>query len=435
MTDSPEKPGGAEKKEKKVSLKNGLDAYGLPDNLPEMRLDMQRVMHKLKVHQLELEMQQEELNRANIKLEQSTTHYNELYDFSPIGAMTLSENGTIVEINLTCTTLFGITRSNLVGARFMQFVALHDRLLFKNFLNSIFASNSSDSVEVEFINQQPMQLCRFFRIDAVAHRSKDVCHATVIDITAQKKSVVEIKKLETKLAVFQKVELMKRFSRGIGQDFQSTMTEMDKKMDLVLQSTSLDSASREQLLAIKQGLHRSLEMSGLLSALGSSTPIKSEKMDINAVLSDQLDSLKLLVDEKINMTVQKSINPAFVSIDRNQLCQILGNLVDNAQEAMPNGGMLKLKIYHHHLHEDEIYPDTNAIPGEYVCIEISDTGMGMTKESADHLFDPFFTTKSNGTGLGLPIVQGITKQNMGLVTVETQFGTGTTVRVYLPCYA
>jgi signal transduction histidine kinase len=418
----------------KASPVDDYDALkaGRIDNLPELRLERQRVMHKLKVHQLELEMQQEELNLANIQLEKSREHYNDLYDLSPIGHLSLSEDGTIVEINLTCTRIFEINRHNLIGARFLQFIALSDRALFKNFLNDIFVHKTSDFCEVEFINQQTH---RFLRIDGVTHSGQNDCQATVIDLTRQKQSHLEIKKMETMLAVFQKVELMKRLSIRVFGDFSETMREIVESIDLVLQSEKLDSASREELDAARKASERSLAMTGFLSALSLTPQIVPEQMDLNVAISEKLDALKRTVGEKINLTFQKSTNPSIVTIDRNQLNQVIDCVIENAKEAMPNGGALKLKIYHQHLQGNEVFPDASAVKGEFVCMEITDTGIGMPKEVLNNLFRPFFTTKSNGTGLGIPIVQTIMKQTMGFVTVETQFGEGTTVRLYMPCYA
>jgi two-component system cell cycle sensor histidine kinase/response regulator CckA len=435
LTDSSERSGGAEKGEERGTSRYGSDLYGLPDNLPEMRLEMQRVIHKLKVHQLELEMQQEELNLANMKLEQNREHYNELFDYSPIGAMTLAEDGTIVEINLTCTKLFGINRSNLVGARFLQFVALHDRALLKNFLDSIFTRNTSDYVEVEFIHQQPLQPIRFLRIDAVVHASSQVCQATVIDITAQKQSAINVSMLQTQLSVFQKVELIKRLSGRAVDDFHATIQGIIHKTDLVLQSGDIDGTNREHVDSIRKGVERLFEMTSFLSDLALNPRIVPEKLEVNVFLTSKLDSLKLLLGEKIIIDLKKSTNELFVTIDREQFDQVVINLAENAKEAMPGGGILSLKVKNKYLDRNEIFPDVRAIPGEYVCVEFTDTGKGMTEEELDHLFIPFFTTKINGTGLGIPVAQCITKQYNGFLAFDTQFGEGTTVRIYLPCYA
>ncbi len=423
-----------EKGESDITKKHFVDDYvkaGGIDNLPELRLEMQRVMHKLKVHQLELEMQQEELNQANIQLEKSREHYNYLYDFSPIGHISLSEDGVIVEINLTCTKIFAINRSNLLGARLAQFIALSDRPAFKNFLNGIFVHKTADFCEVEFINQQTH---RFLRIDGVVYSGHRECQATVIDLTGQKQSAFEVKKMETMLAVFQKVELMKRFSASIVDDFRETITEIVQKIDFVLQSETLDAANSAQLKAAIKCSDRLLDVSSFLSALTLSPRVVAEKMDINVVISENLNSLVQLVGEKITLTFQDSSNPSLVTIDRNQLKQVLVCVVENAKDSMTSGGTLSIKVHHQHLEANEVYSSATALQGEFVCLEISDTGVGMSKEVLDHLFEPFFTTRSNGTGLGIPIVRTIMKQNMGFVTVDSQFGEGTTVRLYLPCY-
>ncbi len=432
LRDFSEKEGCSEKSKPNALYDYDALKEGKIDNLPELRLEMLRVMHKLKVHQLELEMQQEELNRANIALEKSREHYNDLYDFSPIGHLSISEGGIIVEINLTCTKIFEINRSNLLGARLAQFIVLGDRTVFKNFLHGIFVHKRADFCEVEFINQQTH---RFLRIDAVAYSGHHECHATVIDLTGQKQSPLEMKKMETMLAVFQKVELMKRLSVSVVDDFRESMSEVVEKIDLVRQSETLDTASSEELDAARKCSERSLEMSSFLSTLSLFPRVVPEKMDINVVILEKLDSLRHTVGEKISLTFQKSTNPSIVTIDRNQLDQVLECVVENAKEAMTNGGRLSIKLHHQRLEGNEVFSSASAVDGEFVCLEIGDTGFGMSKEVLSHLFEPFFTTRSNGTGLGIPIVQTIMKQNMGFVTIDSQFGEGSTVRLYLPCYA
>jgi len=432
LRDFSEKERGSETT--KVNSPNDYDALkaGRIDNLSELRLEMDRLMHKLKVHQLELEMQQEELNQSSIALEKSREHYNNLYDFSPIGHLSLSKEGNVVEINLTCTRIFEINRSNLLGARFVQFIALGDRATFRDFLRGIFVHKRADFCEVEFINQQTH---RFLRIDGVAYSGHQECQATVIDLTGQKESPLEMKKMETMLAVFQKVELVRRLSVSVVDDFRVTMSEVVEKIDLVLQSERLDTASRKELDAARKCSERSLEMSSFLAALSLSPRVVAEKIDLNVAISEKLDSLRLMVGEKINLTFQKSTNPSLVTIDRNQLNQVVECVVENAKEAMTNGGRLSIKLHHQRLDGHEVFLSASALQGEFVCLEIGDTGVGMPKEVLNHLFEPFFTTRSNGTGLGIPIVRTIMKQNMGLVTFDSQFGEGTTVRLYLPCYA
>gem|GEM_PF-1202100 len=430
-TEGPEEAGDVGKLSEKRWEEYGRVPFEIPDNLPEMRLEMQRIMHKLKVHQLELEMQQEELNQANIKLEKNREHYNDLYDFSPIGLLSLTEDGTIEEINLTCTKIFGINRSNLLGARFGQFIAINDRIIFKNFLNHIFVEKTACFCEIEIIN---LATPRFFRIDAVLHKNRRECQATLIDITDQKNSVLEKKRLEVMLSVFRKVEFMKRASGHVVDDFYNAMQEIIKKTDLLLQSDVLDSASREHLHSIRKDSERSLEITGFLSALGRKALIAPEKVDVNAVLSEKLDLLKEFLGEKITVSFNQSINPAVVFIDRGHLDDIITCLVENAQEAMTNGGMLSLKIEHKHLQKNEIFPDASALLKEYICLEVRDTGQGMTHEVVNHLFEPFFSTKSNGTGLGIPIVQSILKLYMGFLTFDSKYGEGTSIGVFLPCY-
>jgi len=148
--------------------------------------------------------------------------------------------------------------------------------------------------------------------------------------------------------------------------------------------------------------------------------------------------LRRLIGENIGENIALSILPApslaLIKADRGQVEQIILNLVVNAREAMPEGGQLTLSTAMVRLEEGDLTAMPEARPGTFVCLSVTDTGVGMDQEILDHLFEPFFTTKGfgKGTGLGLATVYGIAKQHEGWVHVYSKPGAGTTFEVCLP---
>lgn len=158
------------------------------------------------------------------------------------------------------------------------------------------------------------------------------------------------------------------------------------------------------------------------------------------VLSDMSNLLRRTVGEKIELTTPPSRDLWYVKADKTQIDQVLINLTVNAKDAMPDGGAITIRtrnITERDSHRESQRPGQDSmLEGEYVLVEVTDTGVGMSPEVRAKIFEPFFTTKGvgKGTGLGLATVYGIVKQSGGYIFVDSEEGTGTTFRVYLPRY-
>jgi PAS domain S-box-containing protein len=146
--------------------------------------DPLRLLHELEVHQVELEMQNEELRQARDKMEALMGKYSDLYDYAPMAYFNLDHGGTIRAVNLTGTGFLGVERSLLIGRRLDLFISDETRPMFHDFLDKVFASESKETCEVVFLNERHSPL--FVQVDAVVSESKEECRAVVIDITERK---------------------------------------------------------------------------------------------------------------------------------------------------------------------------------------------------------------------------------------------------------
>jgi PAS domain S-box-containing protein len=182
-------------------------------DLPRSELDARSLLHELQVHQIELELQNAELSQARDELEQSLERYTDLYDFAPVGYLTLDREGVVGAANLAGAGLLGIERSRLMGRRFGQFVAAADRCAFTGFLGAVFAGSCKEVCEVALLEGGPCQL--IVQIEAVACACGRECRIALIDITARRRSenaLREIQERESKRLESQLLFSEERFS-------------------------------------------------------------------------------------------------------------------------------------------------------------------------------------------------------------------------------
>jgi len=185
---------------------------------------------------------------------------------------------------------------------------------------------------------------------------------------------------------------------------------------------------------ILKATERAASLTQQLLAFSRRQMMQPQVLSLNRVVSDLEKMLGRLIGEHIDLKILTAPDLGAVKADPGQIEQIIMNLAVNARDAMPTGGRLTLETanidfaarYNSHIE--------GVPPGRYVTLAVGDTGSGMDAETLAHIFEPFFTTKEmgKGTGLGLPMVYGIVKQNRGFVEVDSRPGQGTTFRIYLP---
>jgi two-component system cell cycle sensor histidine kinase/response regulator CckA len=250
----------------------------------------------------------------------------------------------------------------------------------------------------------------------------------VVDVTDQKA-------LELKVAQGQKMEAVGTLAGGIAHDFNNVLTAIIGFSDLLLQTHKPGNPAYKNILSIKSSANRAAGLVGQLLAFSRRQTLQPTVLQLNEVMTDLSLLLNRLLGEKIELKIQSGRDLWPVSADRTQLEQVLINLAVNARDAMlPDGGLLTLRTANVSERESLKLEGEGVQRGEYVLIEVRDTGSGMSPEVLAKIFEPFFTTKAvgKGTGLGLATVYGIVKQTGGFIFADSAVSKGTTFRVYLP---
>jgi len=258
--------------------------------------------------------------------------------------------------------------------------------------------------------------------------------ASVRDITERKKVEEENKQLQTQLAHAHKMESVGRLAGGVAHDFNNMLGVILGHTEMALDGLDPSHPLFANLQEINTAARRSADLTRQLLAFARKQIVAPKVLDLNNTVQEMITMLRRLIGEDINLVWLPGDNLQPVKMDPSQIDQILANLCVNARDAIAGMGDVTIKTEPAAF--DEVYCAAHLeyCPGEYVLLQVSDTGCGMDSETLSLLFEPFFTTKEigKGTGLGLATVYGIVQQNNGFITVVSAPGQGTTFKIYLP---
>jgi len=244
----------------------------------------------------------------------------------------------------------------------------------------------------------------------------------------------EQKALESQMAQSQKMQAVGQLAGGIAHDFNNVLTAIIMASDLLLTNHRPSDPSFPDIMNIKQNANRAASLVRQLLAFSRKQTLRPEVLNLTDVLADLRMLLARLVGNDIKLKIEHGRDLWPVRVDIGQFEQVVVNLAVNARDAMPGGGELTVRTRNVGADECRAMPYRELTPGDYVTVEVSDTGSGIPPEVLGKIFEPFFTTKEvgKGTGLGLSMVYGIVKQTGGFIFCDSEVGKGTTFRILLP---
>ena len=411
-----------------------------PDEHPLRAEDTpSRLLHELQVHQIELEMQNNELREARAEVEASLEKYTDLYDFAPVGYFTLDRNGTISAANLSGAYLLGIERSKLPGLRFGLLVANEFRLVFADFLDKVFANQGKESCEMALTKEGNHP--RFVQIEALAEASGKVCRFAVIDITKRRLAEIELadkkreleeinKSLESRIAESVE-ELRKKDQMLILQDRLSVMGEMVyniahqwnqplNTLSMVVQQVSFyyeTGTLTSELLKenTQQAMMQIMYMSRTIHDFIDLFKVDKEavKFSVNSVITRTLFLVEKTFNEQMIRIAFQPEGDSMATGFPNEYSQVLLNILLNARDAL-----IENKV------ENALVSIHSFVEGDKSVVTITDNAGGIAEEIIDKLFDAYFSTKGDkGTGIGLYMSKTIIEKSMGgRLTVRNTVG-------------
>jgi PAS domain S-box-containing protein len=350
------------------------------------------------------------------------------------GLVTIDRHGVVQSFNKACVSLFGYSPEEVIGQNVRILMPEPYRGEHDGYIEAYLATGVARIIGSgrEVMGRRkdgstfPMEL-------AVGESPQAGNHAFVGIV----RDVTERREMETQreqLRQSQKMEAVGQLTGGLAHDFNNLLAIIIGNLDMLSETCAEDRVTDELVRDALDSALRGADLTRRLLAFARRQPLQPERADINEVIGAIVRLLARTLGE--NITIEMSLSPNVwpVQIDRAQFEAVIANLATNARDAMPRGGALLIDTCNGRLDAAYAVAHTDVVPGDYVVVEVSDSGTGMPPDILLRIFEPFFTTKEQGkgTGLGLSMVFGFMKQSGGHITVYSEPGKGTTFRLYLP---
>lgn len=256
----------------------------------------------------------------------------------------------------------------------------------------------------------------------------------VLHIVGTAEDITEHRILEEQFHQAQKMEGIGQLAGGVAHDFNNILAAVMMQAELTEMIANLPEKARENLRQIRSYAERGANLTRQLLLFSRRQVMQARDLDLNDSIVNLSKMLRRIIGEDVHLLLKLAPVPLITRADPGMIDQVLMNLVVNARDAMPQGGELTIETGAHMVTPGEAANEAELLPGHYVSLSVTDTGIGIHPGALEHVFEPFFTTKEagRGTGLGLSIVFGIVKQHNGKISVKSEVGSGTTVHIVLP---
>ena len=338
-----------------------------------------------------------------------------------------------LKVNPAFTATLGFSEEELLNASFMDFIHPDD------------VTPTMEKVErhlrmgrkvVNFENRYRTRQGEYRWLSWVSHPipEEGLTFAVAHDLTEAKRGEEEQERLKAQLEQAQKLEAVGTLAGGVAHDFNNLLQAISGYTQIMLFDKTETDSDYAALRSIQAASERAADLVKQLLLFSRKIDVSKKNINLNLIVVEAAGILERTIPKMITLEIHAAEDLWTVNADPVQLEQIILNLGSNAADAMPDGGRLMIETVNIVLNDDYVQSHFEAEPGRYVLLTVSDDGLGIDKETLNHIFEPFYTTKEvgKGTGLGLASVYGIVKSHGGSISCYSELGTGTVFKIYLP---
>ncbi len=367
--------------------------------------------------------------RTERELRRNEMRFRRLSGSHLFGYLEADEKGTILAANATLLDMLGYTEADLNEGRLSWSAFVPPRLAdsMTHALDRLAESGVYNPFEKAFLHRDGREIPILCGGAMLEGEERPRLAAFILDLTTQKK-------LEAELVQAQKMEAVGRLAGGVAHDFNNMLAVINGYGDLLASRLPQDDPLQGYVHPIKEAGKRAADLTQQLLAFSRKQVLRQEVFHLDEVVGAIHKLLRRLIGEDIELSIRCAPGTGAVRADPAQIEQVVMNLALNARDAMPDGGRLSVEV--ENLSLARPYPLNGAAvpPGDYITLAVTDNGVGMSRDTLDHLFEPFFTTKEmgKGTGLGLATTYGVVKQSGGYIEVTSEEGRGSRFRILLP---
>ena len=369
------------------------------------------------------------------QVRQSEQRYRTLFEAAPYAVIvTDRENLRLLAVNDTATKQYGRSREEMLTMTISDFYRPED-------LEAVAARRrqfGSDTTRIvtglQHVRKDGTLIDVEMAVRWIDYNDRPAAVAIITDVSETLKLQRANTAVEEQLRAAQRLEAVGRLTGGVAHDFNNILMVIMANVDAVLEEENIDEQAKASVKNIGGAAERAAQLTRQLLAFSRKQTLRPQWTILNELVISTGTLLRrtLGADIEINSLLAEDLWPT--ETDRAQVEAALINLCINARDAMPDGGRLLIETRNATLDADYVARNPDAMVGDYVVLSVTDTGSGMTDEVKRKAFEPFFTTKSvgKGTGLGLSMIYGFVKQSKGHVTIYSELGHGTAIKLYLP---
>jgi len=374
--------------------------------------EARHLLHELQVHQIELEMQNEELRRAQGELEAARARYFDLFDLAPVGYFTLSEQGLILELNLTAAGLLGAGRSDLVKKPLTRFILSEDQDIYYRHRKQLFETGTPQAYDLRMLRADAVRF--WARLETTEAQDADgahVCRAVMSDITARKQAEEELAELDRR---------KDQFLAMLSHELRNPLAPILNSVQLLQLQKGQNSVQQKALAIIERQVGQLTHLVGDLlevsRAITGRIQLCQEQVAVSSIVERALETARPLIDQrKHELTVSLPPDPIWLYADASRLEQVVTNLLTNAAKYTKEGGHIWLSAQQ---------------DGDKAVLRVRDTGLGIAPAFLPHVFDLFTQAERSsdrsqgGLGIGLTLAKRLVEMHGGTIGVSSTLGQG-----------